>query len=126
MKASKGVLNMLIKALFLLILSSPALALVDFPAGKCELEGRLSNEGEVWFLSINPKTNSEIRLRLNNFSTKEKDPPQNIRAEVLFKKSLSSYAGEVEFLKLVREINPFKEPIRYSNKNIKEACPSKK
>ena len=117
---------MLIKSLILFLFSFPALALVEFPAGKCEREGLLTQENQHWFLSVNPKTNSEIRLRLLNFSTKEKEPPQFIKVQVLFKKSMNSFVGEVEFLKTIKELNPYREPIRYTSRNIKEACPSAK
>lgn len=121
-KALKGVLIMLIRNLIFLLLSFPLFAQVDFPKGKCELEGKLTQERGLWFLEINPNTNSQIKLRLLDYSTKEENPPQYVKAQVLFEKNLASFVGEVKLVKIIREINPFRGPERYTSQNIKKAC----
>lgn len=117
---------MLIRAILLFLLSSPAFALVEFPIGKCELEGMLTKQDGLWHFIVNPKTNSEIRLRLSAPPKNLKEETQFIKAEMIFKKTIRSYSGEAELKRIIRDLNPYKEPIRYTSKNIKESCNQKK
>lgn|SRR5690606_19244212 len=116
---------MSIKSLFLLIFflfSSSAFALIEFPKGKCELEGKITHEAGIHYFIVNPGTNSEIRLKLSKYKSNNKDQDAFVKALIVFQKKIRSFAGEAEIERVIQELNPYKDPIRYSQKNMRDAC----
>lgn len=112
---------MLIKSILLsFFLLESAFALVEFPQGKCDLEGKLHQKDGHWYFTIHPETNSAIRLHLA--MNKGNETSRMVKARILFKKKMNSYAGEAELEKIINDLNPYREPLRYNSKNIKKFC----
>jgi hypothetical protein len=54
-------------SIILLLISFSTKALVQFPAGECELEGKLvQSKSKKWYFIINAQTNAETRFQLTH------------------------------------------------------------
>ena len=95
------------KALSLFLVCFNAFALTEIPAGKIQIEGKVSIEDDQTYLVMNPGTLSQSKLLLLGDSNLLRNQNNaNARLEVELEKKMMGSRGEVKLLKLIRFLHP--------------------
>ena len=104
--------------------------LTSFPKGTCNLQGflEISPSDQKWLLSVNHKSNSETKFKLetNRFIPDIKYLNTYVELNILLLKDTFSAEGTGVILNLVKLLNPYREIKRYrTTDEVKAACTKK-